>query len=65
MNAKTISVALVTLAALAAGCGDDAQTAPTVTVAIPSTTTASSTTAEPPPVGKPSGRPRRRQRTRA
>ena len=52
MKAKTISLAA--LAALAvAGCGDDeSQTAPTVTVALPSTTssTATSTTTDAPPV---------------
>ena len=61
MRAKTISGAAVALALLAAGCGgDEAQTAPTVTVALPSTTspTAPSTesttaTAEPPQADEP------------
>jgi len=59
MNAKTISIGGLAMLALAAGgCGEDtAQTAPTVTVAIPSTTstTQGSTTGAPPPVGTPSG----------
>jgi hypothetical protein len=59
MNAKTISIGGLAMLALAAGgCGEDtAQTAPTVTVATPSTTstTQGSTTGAPPPVGAPSG----------
>jgi hypothetical protein len=58
MRAKTItSGVLATLAVVAAGCGDDEpQTAPTVTIAIPPTTstTEPSTTEAPPPVGEPS-----------
>lgn len=59
MRAKTISIAAGALVALAAaGCGDDEpQTAPTVTVGLPSSTTPTSTaeSAAPPPTGEPSG----------
>jgi hypothetical protein len=59
MRAKTISIgALAMLALVPSGCGDNApQPAPTVTVAIPSTTgaTEASTTEAPPPAGAPSG----------
>ena len=59
MRAKTISIAAGALVALvAAGCGDDEpEVAPTVTVALPSSTTtpSPSTTSTPPPAGEPSG----------
>ena len=55
MRAKRITFWATALALVAGGCGDEeSQTAPTVTVAIPSTSTGSSTTAAPPPVGEPS-----------
>ena len=58
MRAKTISVAAALVAVLAAGCGDDEpQTAPTVTVAVPSTTStatpSTTATAEPPQADEP------------
>jgi hypothetical protein len=59
MRAKTITIgALAMLALGGAGCGGDApQTAPTVTVTVPSTssTTGAATTGAPPPRGQPSG----------
>jgi hypothetical protein len=57
MRAKTISIATAALVALVApGCGDDeSQTAPTVTVALPGTTSSSTTATTPaPPAGEPS-----------
>jgi hypothetical protein len=59
MSAKTIPIAALTALALAApGCGDDPQTAPTVTVALPDTTTTATdatTTAPPPEADEPPG----------
>ena len=56
-TAKTVPVALIALIAVAAGCGGDRpQNAPTVTVELPSSTSATTgTTTEAPPPGKPPG----------